>query len=66
MRLGTRDWEGKGMLGDELEDFRLDLSGFATFGGDLERVGECKGEVRGKGTVLEDRSCDEELSSSSK
>ena len=26
--LGTRDWEGKGMLGDEEEDFKLDLRGF--------------------------------------
>jgi len=25
--LGTRDWGGKGMLGDELEDLREDLSG---------------------------------------
>lgn len=62
MILGTRDWEGKGMLGDEREDLRLDLSGF-TWVGDLVREGECKGEVRGKGTG---RSFDEEPSSSSK
>lgn len=27
MMLGTRDWGGKGMLGDEVEDLREDLSG---------------------------------------
>ena len=41
MILGTRDWEGKGMLGDEPEDFRLDLSGFNMIGlGVLVREGE--------------------------
>ena len=53
MILGTRDWEGKGMLGDDSEDFRLDLSGLNTV------------EV----TALEesgDKSCDEEPSSSSR
>lgn len=47
------------MLGDELEDFRLDLSGLDKVG-DLVREGECKGEVRGKGT----ESWDDEPSSS--
>jgi hypothetical protein len=54
--LGTRDWEGKGILGDEVEDLRLDLSGFrrGTVGDEevLETEGECNGEVRGKGTGL--------------
>ena len=64
MILGTRDWEGKGMLGDELEDLRLDLSGFRV----LASEGECKGEVQGKGTTLKefwDKSCVSESSSSS-
>lgn len=57
MILGTRDWEGKGILGDEVEDLRLDLSGFrsGTVGDEevLATVGECSGEERGKGTGLE-------------
>lgn len=62
--LGTRDWAGKGMWGDELHDLRLDLSGFNTPLGDLVRVGECRG---GKGTArVGDKSWDEEPSSSSK
>jgi hypothetical protein len=28
MMLGTRDWGGKGMLGEELDDLREDLRGF--------------------------------------
>jgi hypothetical protein len=63
--LGTSDWAGKGMLGDELEDLRLDLSGFNTDEG-LGREGECKGDVRGKGTAMGDSSVEEEPSSSSK
>ena len=47
--LGTSDWAGKGMLGEELEDLRLDLSGFNTLVG-LGR----EGEERGKGTALGD------------
>ena len=59
--LGTKDWEGKGMLGDEEEDFRLDLRGFPfdsstdevlEGGGEVRRGGECMGEERGKGTAL--------------
>jgi hypothetical protein len=65
MILGTSDWAGKGMLGDELEDLRLDLSGFNTDVG-LGREGECKGDVRGKGTAMRDSSVEEEPSSSSK
>lgn len=65
MILGTRDWEGKGMFGDEMEDLRLDLSGFTTVG-DLVREGECKGEVRGKGTAISFISFEEEPSSSSR
>lgn len=53
------------MFGDELEDLRLDLSGFNKGGGRV-RGGECKGEVRGKGTAVEDSSFDEEPSSSLK
>jgi hypothetical protein len=63
MMLGTRDWAGKGMLGDELEDLRLDLSGLNA-AGDLMEEGECKGEVRGKGTATGNNSFDEEASSS--
>lgn len=59
--LGTRDWAGKGMLGDEREDLRLDLSGFNTPDGDLVRGGEWRG---GKGTAV--GVGDEEPSSSSK
>ena len=61
--LGTRDWAGKGMLGDELEDFRLDLRGFNTPVGDLVRGGDCRG---GKGIAMGAISCDEEPSSSLK
>ena len=40
--LGMRDWEGKGIFGEEKEDFRLDLSGFPF---DNSIVGD---EVRGE------------------
>jgi hypothetical protein len=49
MILGTKDCAGKGMLGDELEDLRLDLSGFSTPLGDLVRGGEWR---EGKGTAM--------------
>lgn len=62
MILGTRDWAGKGILGDELDDLRLDLSGFNTPVGDLVRGGELRG---GKGTAGGgDISWEEEPSSS--
>lgn len=51
MILGTRDWEGNGMLGDELDDFKLDLSG--SFRGEGTEVGDCRDEEeRGKGIAF--------------
>lgn len=47
--LGTKDWEGKGIFGEEDEDLRLDLSGF-TVGVDVVRGN--MGEERGKGTAF--------------
>jgi hypothetical protein len=52
MMLGTRDWEGKGIFGDELEDLRLDLKGFPS--GVLATDGDCSGEERGKGTAVKE------------
>lgn len=51
------------MCGDELEDLRLDLSGFNTPLGDLVRGGECRG---GKGTAVGGGGGEEEPSSSLK
>ena len=63
--LGTSDWAGKGIFGDELDDLRLDFSGFNTVG-DLVNEGEFKGEVvRGKGTAIGESSAEDEPSSSS-
>lgn len=52
MMLGTRDCGGKGICGEELEDFKLDLSGFRTDG--VEAVLVIGGEERGKGTALKE------------